>query len=393
MQQLFIKNFGPIKSGFTDSNDSYFDISKLTIFVGDQGTGKSSLAKIISLFSWIEKQAQDKNKEIAEVFKTNLLQLYLKFHRIDTFLNPNTTIRYKTDTIIINYEDGQLSIQNLSDNYIRPKVLYVPAERSFCTAISNPNKVAGMPSNVLDFLSDYYDAVKAQAGNKVLLPINGYEFRFSESENTAYISDKNNGYEIKIDEASSGLQSLTPLYITVNHYLNQLNHSITERQNELNLFQIVQLKKISENTNNTADQLLKEQKKIINSRLICIIEEPEQSLFPTSQYELIMKILKGFSNKTDNSLVITTHSPYILETINNSIYADKIRKSGKDSQELISEEFQISYENVSTYKIENGEIHSIMDDKIKQIDSGAIDKCSKTINEVYSKLTDIDFGV
>ena len=222
MQQLFIKNFGPIKSGFTDSKDGYFDISKLTIFVGDQGTGKSSIAKLISLFSWIEKQSQNKNEDVSEIFKTNLLQRFLKFHRIDTFLNPNTTIKYITDTININYEDGQLSVQNLSDNYIRPKVLYVPAERSFCTAISNPNKVAGMPSNVLDFLADYYDSVKAQNGNKVLLPLNGYEFRFSEKDNTAYISDKNNAYEIRIEEASSGLQSLTPMYITINHYLKQI---------------------------------------------------------------------------------------------------------------------------------------------------------------------------
>lgn len=392
MQQLFIKNFGPIKSGFTDSKDGYFDISKLTIFVGDQGTGKSSIAKLISLFSWIEKQSQNKNEKVSVFSSTDFTEKLLNFHRIDSFLQPDTKIYYHTDSISICYEDGQLHVQNLNNNYIRPKVLYVPAERSFCTAISNPNKVAGMPSNVLDFLSDYYDAVKSHAGNKVLLPLNGYEFRFSENENTAYISDKNNGYEIKIEAASSGLQSLTPLYITVNHYLNQLNSSIDKRQNELNLFQIVQLKKLSENNNMSAEQLLKEQKKIINSRLVCIIEEPEQSLFPTSQYEIIMNLLKGFSNGTENSLVLTTHSPYILETINNSIYADTIRQSGKDSKQLIPEEYQISYDNVSAYQIENGEIHSIMDDDIKQINPAAIDKCSQKITDIFTKLSDIDFG-
>lgn len=392
MQQLFIKNFGPIKSGFTDSKDGYFDISKLTIFVGDQGTGKSSIAKLISLFSWIEKQSQNKNEDVSEIFKTNLLQRFLKFHRIDTFLNPNTTIKYITDTININYEDGQLSVRNLSDNYIRPKVLYVPAERSFCTAISNPNKVAGMPSNVLDFLADYYDSVKAQNGNKVLLPLNGYEFRFSEKDNTAYISDKNNAYEIRIEEASSGLQSLTPMYITINHYLKQIMKKVEDREDEFSLIQMQKIHTLMAGHYIRPSDFETQCKKIINSRLVCIIEEPEQSLFPTSQYEIIMNLLKGFSNGTENSLVLTTHSPYILETINNSIYADTIRKSGKDSKHLIPEEYQISYDNVSAYQIENGEIHSIMDDDIKQINPAAIDKCSQKITDIFTKLTDIDFG-
>lgn len=392
MQKLLVKNFGPIKSGYTDSNDGFFDISKLSIFVGDQGTGKSSIAKIISLFSWIEKQSKAKNSDPVNLLKTNSLSHYLNFHRIDSFLSHDTKIQYFTDSISICYENGKFDIENLSDNYIRPKVLYIPAERSFCTAISNPNKVVGMPSNVLDFLSDYYDSVKAQNGERLQLPLNGYEFRFSDNENTAYISDKNNGYEIKIEAASSGIQSLAPMYVTIHHYLTQLSLSINNRKNELNLSQLQQLKELEQSISISKKEILNQQKKIINSRLICIIEEPEQSLFPTSQYEMIMKILKGFSNNSENSLVITTHSPYILETINNSIYADSISSSGKNVDSIIPNEFQISYNNVKAYKIEDGEIHSIMDDEIKQINPSAIDKCSKKITDIYTKLSDIDFG-
>ena len=52
MKKLFIKNFGPIKNGFTDSEDGFFDISKVTVFVGEQGAGKSTIAKLISLL-WV----------------------------------------------------------------------------------------------------------------------------------------------------------------------------------------------------------------------------------------------------------------------------------------------------------------------------------------------------
>lgn len=392
MKKLRIKNFGPIKEGFTDSEDGFFDISKLTLLVGDQGTGKSTIAKIISLFSWLEKQNQGQSNKVTVISSNDLCEKYLKFHRIDSFLQKDTEIIYTTDNSSLYYADGELHIQNVNEDYVRPKVLYIPAERSFCSAITNPNKISGMPSNVMDFLSDYYDSVKAQQGKKILLPLNGYEFRFSENENSAYISDNSAGYEIKIENASSGLQSVAPMYITINHYLDQLLLPVEKRGNELNIFQIAKLKLLANNNTHSLNELIQEQKKIINSRLVCIIEEPEQSLFPTSQYELIMNLLMGFSNKTDNSLVITTHSPYILETINNIIYADSITSNGKSIEHLIPSDCHISFDNVSAYQIENGKIHSIMDNEIKQIDSGAIDRCSKTINEVYSKLTDIDFG-
>ena len=55
MSQIKVKNFGPIKSGFAE-NYGFIDIRKITVFIGNQGTGKSSIAKLISTLSWLEKQ-------------------------------------------------------------------------------------------------------------------------------------------------------------------------------------------------------------------------------------------------------------------------------------------------------------------------------------------------
>ncbi|MBP5442038.1 MAG: hypothetical protein J6Y60_02250 [Treponema sp.] len=52
--KIRIKNCGPIASGF-DSDDGFIDFGKYTLFIGDQGTGKSTVVKLISLFSWLEK--------------------------------------------------------------------------------------------------------------------------------------------------------------------------------------------------------------------------------------------------------------------------------------------------------------------------------------------------
>ena len=38
-----------------DSEDGFIDFSKVTLFIGDQGTGETTVAKSFSLCSWLEK--------------------------------------------------------------------------------------------------------------------------------------------------------------------------------------------------------------------------------------------------------------------------------------------------------------------------------------------------
>jgi predicted ATPase len=54
MIKLKIKNVGPIKEGYSSNND-FLDFTGLTVFIGNQGSGKSTVAKIFSTLSWIEK--------------------------------------------------------------------------------------------------------------------------------------------------------------------------------------------------------------------------------------------------------------------------------------------------------------------------------------------------
>ena len=50
-----------------------------------------------------------------------------------------------------------------------------------------------------------------------------------------------------------------------------------------------------------------------------IIEEPESHLFPTAQKKLI-QLLIMVANKTGSQLIITTHSPHVMATFNNLLY-------------------------------------------------------------------------
>ena len=54
MSRIKIKNFGPIKEP-KSVKDEWIDIKKVTVFTGNQGSGKSTVAKLISTFTWMEK--------------------------------------------------------------------------------------------------------------------------------------------------------------------------------------------------------------------------------------------------------------------------------------------------------------------------------------------------
>ena len=65
MVKLLVKNFGPITSG-CNSEDGFIDVKQCSVFIGPQGSGKSCVVKLISLFSWLEKNlsAGNYNDEI-----------------------------------------------------------------------------------------------------------------------------------------------------------------------------------------------------------------------------------------------------------------------------------------------------------------------------------------
>ena len=58
MSKIKIKNFGPIRDGFVNNN-GWMDIEKVTVFIGDQGSGKSTVAKLISVFFWVSSAISD----------------------------------------------------------------------------------------------------------------------------------------------------------------------------------------------------------------------------------------------------------------------------------------------------------------------------------------------
>ena len=132
MSRIRIKNFGPIKEGGID-NDGWIDIKKVTVFIGNQGSGKSTVAKLISTFTWIEKALVrgDYNKKWFER-KNKLKNQYLNYHRLENYFKVNgiddTVIDYEGEAYAIRYENGSLVINEIENKaYPLPQIMYVPA--------------------------------------------------------------------------------------------------------------------------------------------------------------------------------------------------------------------------------------------------------------------------
>ena len=193
--------------------------------------------------------------------------------------------------------------------------------------------------------------------------------------------------------AASGFQSLVPICILTNYYLNTANIlSIKEKQ------RIDDLKKILEYySSKMQDDVVKMVQSNINhlnNNRNCniFLEEPEVNIFPDIQYRLIKFLFSTLNNGYDNTLSIATHSPYILTVIDNLIYAAKVGKIRPEKvKEIVLDKEWMPIENVSAYYLNNGKALSIIDDELGEIDPALIDKISHVINHEYDIIRDIEY--
>lgn len=120
-----------------------------------------------------------------------------------------------------------------------------------------------------------------------------------------------------------------------------------------------------------------------------IIEEPESNLFPESQ-KLVIELISMIAG-VGNAVLMTTHSPYVLGTVNNLLYADTVGKySIKRTAQVISRCKWIRSESCTAMFMENGSVEDCMDPDLMQIDNSLLDQISHGINEEYDQLFAIE---
>lgn len=123
-----------------------------------------------------------------------------------------------------------------------------------------------------------------------------------------------------------------------------------------------------------------------NIKAYFIIEEPESHLFPNAQK--LMAEFIAIARKSGNQIFITTHSPYILGTFNNLLYANRIAPIVQEQElcKIVNKNRWLPYDKLSAFFIKHGKVFPCTDDEFEAIDNEVIDGASKNINDDFDHM-------
>lgn len=422
---LIVKNFGPIK-------DAHIQTKRYNVLIGNTSTGKSVLAKLISIayeieFYFIENGNFDAFAKLLKKYcidypfsdSTQIEMSFALAHWIitkDSFriiksigspflkqdtvnISNNKDVAYLYREISIDknmendldpnnpiVEEAKKTYKELVDNiahnqktdlsqYSQPAIdlayrtflayihdrnasIYIPAERNLMSVFTNNifsflKSGSNIPESIKRFGS-LYEAAKGENKNLSIEFMN-IKVDFANENDKIVLDDA--GTEIRFEQASSGMQSIIPLWAVFLYGIK--NHSL-----------------------GTA-----------------IIEEPEQNLFPTLQVDLVNNLVAQL-NQTKANLLITTHSPYILSVLDNLIYANDVYQKAKaaDNKEqiqriekLVKPSMLINYDEVAAYLCkDDGVVECMNDDEMRNTGAYALDKASTITSHIFNELMDIE---
>lgn len=321
---LKIQNFGPIRDGY-NSNDGFIRFSKVMLLCGPQAAGKSCVAKLFSTFSWIEKALVRGDFSVKYLTSySRFAKNYCSFQNIQNYFKDNTLLHYKGEAYEMVYDKGRLTVNALDNgDYLRPQIAYIPAERNVLSVLENAENVKGLPPALVSLMDNFTAASRNMKGN-VELPVNHVRYRYDKLNKMSWIEAED--YSVKLSETSSGMQSVTPLYIVLDYLSRSLgtnDMSMSQKEREGIGKRIEELLKDDSLDAETRKLLVSRISDTSNKYLLSIVEEPEQNLYPSSQRHILNTLL-ALNSAERNQLVMTTHSPYIINYLSLAIKAGKI---------------------------------------------------------------------
>ena len=417
MTTIAIKNIGPIKEVVTIS------LNKINVFMGPQSSGKSTIAKIISFCTWVEKDvATNQSLSEYEDNKTYFRERLESFHKIKGYFNSDSYIRYKSEVVDIVWENEECSISWVDKYaYKRSKIAYIPSERNM-VILPEARKSEFGNTNIRSFLFDWFEARKKYSDENNLSVLNlGVNYYYVEGSEEDHIRGNNNDseYDILLSSASSGLQSITPL-IAIIEYLTKwiydedtISFELDERRQRVN--RILAEEKVlkpyydkdylpiedrQDLTNSFNEKLHEKEEKAVkyfdeyktisnslfkttNSQFI--IEEPEQNLFPEAQRDLVYYFLQKCLNREGNRLTLTTHSPYVLYALNNCMMAGLVRDKmeANELSKLKCNQSKINPIDISIYEIREGVVRGTIQGEDGLISDNYFDQKMKDLMDDF----------
>lgn len=382
-ERLVIKNFGPIKS--VD-----LELGKMTILIGEQATGKSTIAKVLAMCRYFSYIVSPNDNNSGQNFYKGLNDWDL-----ENYLNNDTLIIYKNEDYKFEFEYFSNKIDNeiesfrggsrlspkstrFSELYNDYKSLYNEVEKEFEIFADfwepnenfyrlNVKKVMDNPlflpvERILQAISFNKDLLISEAIQDELRKLNRItraynkevdiqplSLKFKNENGLSYVKKKNDSKFHLLHSGASGYQSAVPIVLAIKYY--------TEIEKRKRTF---------------------------------IIEEPEINLFPNTQKKLFEFLVENI-NINGHKFLIPTHSPYFLSAANDLLLAFK--KGQKFPNEVIDLKIPKNYwlnpDDLSVYELKNGTAKSIINQDLKLISDNIIDDVSDEMNDQFDRILDI----
>lgn len=355
-ESIIIKNFGPLKEVEID------DIKPLTVFIGKSAGGKSIIMKVIVLMRYIYKMVNIrsylKNAKITRSpFKLRFNSLL--HDGLKGMITAQTEIYY---TVEINGNKYTLKYTNRglqSDINIPDKDLiffkeaYVSGMRSLIPIWAS--KAVSVKGENLGFFfhetfNDFNDATDVIKEQK--LEYLNLKMKVRKSGNRPKLftieSLQNDAVPIELRYASSGIQTSAPLVAIVHYFAQEFSFKDAFQRSVLNyLYKQDLLTKFTLGINRNK----------LGKYVHIHIEEVEFSLAPEDQRAFMSNLVEEVfhKNKKDRKLglMVSTHSPYIVNHLNVLLRAGYFEKARENYPFL-------EKDDIAVYRVNEGKIISLM---------------------------------
>jgi predicted ATP-dependent endonuclease of OLD family len=448
MQKIIIKNFGAIK-------EAEIDIPKTLVLIGEQASGKSTIAKLIYFFQELRDDffefaiLSDKNNHMNlwqvivvkfqiffgdeeqfsdfevtyfyELEKQNYIKIFLSQEKkitgdfSDYFKNSVSKAGLaiaKNNIMIFNQfidsaEDSkEIAVnKNQRDNFIKAvgikvnemfniwyeNILFIISGRNATVQYNdlfvkhlftyvqnqikeNKNSIEDKEQTVNEYLTMQF--MERVSRVKTVFERNGGTFASllkSENKNVRFQKAENKISEILKGKYSSD-KSGEKIHLENGGFV-RLSNASSGQQESIRILQDLFLVILQ------------------NQKVLRIVEEPEAHLFPIAQKQMVELLALMVNQNKENSLIVTTHSPYILSTFNNLLFASRVIEKNPNAENEVSEivdiDFRLKAADFAAYTLINTEggfvSESIMSDRgvIKQ---NYLDTASEMLSYEFNNL-------
>lgn len=380
-ESIIIRNVGPLKEIHIG------DIRPMTVVIGASGSGKSLLMKIISLMRFLYKRANVRaylynsgiKRSPFRIRLESLLHDELKFYlmrpgvHVDYCFTADSGCEYHVEI-----SKNKLSLPKGIDNndLIFTKESWVSETRNI---ISMWKSNQGNNRGWLGFffeetLRDFDEAASEEKRVDMKFVDSSMSVVMQNGVRRFLLGSDGRHEPIELRYASSGIQTAAPLAMLTQYFANTFSFKEAKRRSVLNYLY-------------DADQLSQFHPQIelssIDSIINIHVEEPELSLDPTAQINLVDEMVSTAFNKARNrmNIIMATHSPYIVNALN--LIINRPPESGAS----------LAVGDVGAFRIFNGHLINLMSEDnygIPLVDTSDLSAPMEKIYDDYTNLINCD---